>query len=230
MPSGAAVTIPEEIVMATLLDRSPADVGGTVCAAPHLSANEVALLELLKARTLKRGRFELSSGRISRVYFNMKATMMHPAGAALSARLLLDRIADLRCDYIGGLEMGAVPLLGTVAALSHHAGLAIPAIFVRKQPKPHGTSLMIEGLDDRGGETLHGKRVVLVDDVATSGGSALKAIAQIEAAGGCVSDAIVILDREEGATALLDSHGVTLHALFRASQLGVTSKDREPIA
>jgi len=188
-----------------------------------------ALRAILAERTFKRGIFTLVSGKRSRMYFNMKSTMMHPHGAALCARLLLDRVAPLGADYMGGLEMGAVPLLGTVAAYSHERGTPIPAIFVRKAAKAHGTALMIEGLDDTNGETLTGKTVVLIDDVATSGGSVLKAIDEIAAAGGRVTDAVVILDREQGATEFLRGHGVTLHALFTATDLGVTEADRAPL-
>ncbi len=193
------------------------------------SGDEAALLALLRTRTFKRGEFTLVSGKRSRIYFNMKATMMHPHGASLCARLLLAKIAPLKPDYMGGLEMGAVPLLGTVAAYSADAGQPIPAIFVRKAAKAHGTSLKIEGLDDSGGETLEGKSVILVDDVATSGGSIVKAIDEIAAAGGKVTDAIVILDREQGATEFLRDHGITLHALFTATDLGVTEADRMPL-
>ncbi len=193
------------------------------------SADEAALLALLRTRTFRRGAFTLVSGKRSRIYFNMKATMMHPDGASLCARLLLAKIAPLKPDYMGGLEMGAVPLLGTVAAYSADAGRPIAAVFVRKTAKAHGTALMIEGLDDAGGETLAGKSVVLVDDVATSGGSIVKAIDEIAAAGGKVTDAIVILDREQGATAFLRDRGITLHALFLASDLGVTDADRAPL-
>ncbi len=187
------------------------------------------LRDLLISRTLKRGAFTLVSGARSRVYFNLKATMLRAEGAALCARALLDRIAPLRPDYIGGLEMGAVPLLGTVAAYSHDAGTPLAAIFVRKAAKAHGTALMIEGLDDDGGETLHGKTVLLVDDVATSGLSILKAADQIETAGGRVSHAIVILDREAGARAALAVRGITLDALYTAGDLGVTDADRVPL-
>jgi orotate phosphoribosyltransferase len=194
------------------------------------SGDEAALLALLRTRTFKRGEFTLVSGKRSRIYFNMKATMMHPHGASYCARLLLAKIAPLKPDYMGGLEMGAVPLLGTVAAYSADSGQPIPAIFVRKVAKAHGTAQMIEGLDDSNGETLAGKTVILVDDVATSGGSVVKAIEEIAAAGGKVTDAIVILDREQGATEFLRDHGVTLHALFTATDLGVTDADRAPLA
>lgn len=188
-----------------------------------------ALRTLLATRTLKRGDFLLVSGKRSRIYFNMKATMMTPEGAAQCARGLLSVLDGLEADYVAGLEMGAVPLLGGIAALSWDVGRPIGAVFVRKAAKAHGTSLMVEGLDDSGGETLQGKHVVLIDDVATSGGSILKAAEQIEAAGGIMKDAIVILDREQGADANLKERGITLHALFTATDLGVTEEDKRPL-
>jgi orotate phosphoribosyltransferase len=188
-----------------------------------------ALRRLLATRTLKRGDFLLVSGKRSRVYFNMKATMMTPEGAAQCAHGLLGVLDGLQADYVAGLEMGAVPLLGGIAAASWDAGRPIGAVFVRKAAKAHGTSLMVEGLDDAGGETLSGKHVVLIDDVATSGGSILKAADQIAEAGGIMTDAIVILDREQGATATLAERGITLHALFTATDLGVTEADKQPI-
>jgi orotate phosphoribosyltransferase len=188
-----------------------------------------ALRTLLATRTLKRGDFLLVSGKRSRIYFNMKATMMTPEGAAQCARGLLSVLEGLDADYVAGLEMGAVPLLGGIAALSWDIGRPIGAVFVRKAAKAHGTSLMVEGLDDTGGESLQGKHVVLIDDVATSGGSILKAADQIEAAGGIMKDAIVILDREQGADANLAARGITLHALFTATDLGVTEEDKLPL-
>jgi len=195
-------------------------------AAPY---DREALRTLLATRTLKRGDFLLVSGKRSRIYFNMKATMMTPEGAAQCARGLLSVLQGLDADYVAGLEMGAVPLLGGIAALSWDVGRPIGAVFVRKAAKAHGTSLMVEGLDDSGGETLAGKHVVLIDDVATSGGSILKAAEQIEAAGGVMKDAIVILDREQGADANLKERGITLHALFTATDLGVTEEDKKPL-
>jgi orotate phosphoribosyltransferase len=193
------------------------------------SYDREALRALLAARTFKRGEFLLVSGKRSRIYFNMKATMMTPEGAAQCARGLLSVLDGLEADYVAGLEMGAVPLLGGIAAASWDAGRPIGAVFVRKAAKAHGTSLMVEGLDDAGGETLAGKRVVLIDDVATSGGSILKAADQIAAAGGVMKDAIVILDREQGAREMLGERGIALHTLFTATDLGVTDEDRRPL-
>ncbi|MBC7785265.1 MAG: orotate phosphoribosyltransferase [Burkholderiales bacterium] len=212
--------------MATQLKDRSAQAGGNAVKSRAWSAEELQLRDLLAARTFKRGDFTLASGRKSRIYFNVKTTMMHPQGAALCGRLLLAQLKGLNANYIGGLEMGAVPLLSVVSAFSAEDGSPLPSFFVRKQPKPHGTQLLIEGMDDLGGETLRGQHVVLIDDVATSGGSILKAVDQVEAAGGTMTDAIVILDREEGASEKLGARGITLHSLFTATDLGVTEADR----
>jgi orotate phosphoribosyltransferase len=184
------------------------------------------LRHLLATRTFKRGRFTLASGRTSPIYFNVKPTMMHPEGAALCARGLMAILERLEVDYIGGLEMGAVPLLSVVSAFSAGSSRPLPSFFVRKTPKQHGTQAKIDGLDDLGGETLADRRVVMIDDVATSGGSILQAVEEIEKAGGRVRDAIVILDRQEGAVERLAARGITLHWLFTAQDLGVTDADR----
>lgn len=215
--------------MATQLQERPAAVGGAGSSGTTSAYDREKLRHLLATRTFKRGEFRLSSGRRSRFYVNVKTTMMHPLGAALCARGLLEKLHGLRADYIGGLEMGAVPLLSVVSAFSADLGAPLPSFFVRKKPKLHGTQLLIEGMDDIGGETLSGKHVVLIDDVATSGGSILKAVEQIKTAGGTMSDAIVILDREEGARSELAKRGITLHALFTATEVGVTERDREPL-
>ena len=100
--------------------------------------------------------------------------MLDAEGAALLAELTLDALAGENIDYVGGLEMGAVPLAGAIAQLSFMRGKPIQAFFVRKKPKDHGAKLSVEGLAP--GELLAGKRVVIVEDVTTTGGSAVKAV------------------------------------------------------
>lgn len=213
--------------MATMLARSPASSGGGYV--PARKSDPERLRELLATRTFKEGEFELASGKRSRIFFDVKATMMHPEGAALCARGLLAQLRRLDVDYVGGLEMGAVPLLSVIAAFSADDDRPIPSFFVRKEAKKRGTRMTIEGLDHLGGESLHGRRVVMIDDVATSGGSIIQAVDQVEAAGGIMTDAIVVLDREEGATERLAERGIMLHALVTASELGVTEAHRVPL-
>ena len=172
------------------------------------------LRALIKTRSLATGDFTLSSGKKSNLYFNMKPTMMTAEGANLAAREFLDRAIALDAAYVGGLEMGAVPLIAAVAALSHDAGRPINTFFVRKKPKEHGTRLTVEGLAPD--QSLSGQRVVIADDVTTSGRSMMKAVAAARQAGAIVEHAISIVDREEGATELLAENGVELSSIFGA--------------
>ncbi|MBA3810122.1 MAG: orotate phosphoribosyltransferase [Caulobacteraceae bacterium] len=172
------------------------------------------LFAVIKARSFRRGRFTLASGRESELYFNMKPTMMDPRGACLAARAMLDQIHEEKADFAGGLALGAVPTLGAVAALGWLEGRPIPTFFVRQKAKDHGTRETIEGLGPD--DSLVGKRVVVVDDVATTGGSILLAIEAARAAGAIVEVGLVIVDREEGAEALLRERDVRLRSIFRA--------------
>jgi orotate phosphoribosyltransferase len=172
---------------------------------------ESELLEMIRTRSMRLGRFTLASGRESDLYLNLKPTMMDPRGARLCAEAFLARVPP-GTDYVGGIEMGAVPVIAALAALSDVAGRPVRTFFVRKAPKDHGTMEVIEGLT--AGETLVGKRVLAVDDVATTGGSVLKAIEAARGAGAIVEDALVLVDRQEGGVEGLAAHGVRLHSVF----------------
>lgn len=163
------------------------------------AADRARLVEIIKARSFERGReVKLVSGRTSTFYFNMKATMLDAEGSLLIANLILDELEGVAARWIGGLEMGAVPLAAGVAAVSAMRKQPISAFFVRKQTKDHGTRSLIEGLAP--GETLSGAPVVVVEDVTTTGGSAIKAAEAVRAEGGNVVRVITIVDRLEGAT------------------------------
>ena len=163
------------------------------------TSNRARLVEIIKARSFSTGSdIKLVSGRTSNYYFNMKPTMLHPEGASLLAGLILDAIADDRADYVGGLEMGAVPIATAVAVASHARGRPVNAFFVRKQAKDHGTQSLVEGLTKA--ELLKGKRVVIVEDVTTTGGSSLKAVEAVVKDGGTVVRVVTVVDRCEGAT------------------------------
>jgi len=177
---------------------------------------ERELFDIIRARSFRRGKFRLASGRESELYFNLKPTMMSPKGALLSARALLARIWPENVDYAGGLEMGAVPVIAALAAVSEAEGKPVKTFFVRKQPKGHGTMDMIEGLAP--GETLAGTRVLAIDDVATTGGSILKAADAVRAAGAQIGAALVLIDREEGAAEALAAQNIRLLAVFKGSE------------
>lgn len=174
------------------------------------------LIAVIKERSYRRGLFKLASGAESEFYFNLKPTMMAPKGAYLSAKALLEQIRTVEgVDYVGGLEMGAVPVIASLAALSFEDGKPVNTFFVRKQPKDHGTQDLVEGLAI--GESLEGKRVIIIDDVATTGGSIVKAAEAARKAGAIVDHALVILDREEGGTENLAKAGMKLLSALKKS-------------
>ncbi|MEQ1902437.1 MAG: orotate phosphoribosyltransferase [Devosia sp.] len=172
------------------------------------------LFEIVRERSFRYGLFTLSSGKESHLYFNMKPTMMSPRGAELAARAFLSIAQEVGAEYVGGLEMGAVPVIGSMAAISSADKRPLKTVFVRKQAKAHGTRDVIEGLGPN--ETLENRSVLIVDDVATSGKSILKAIEEVRAVGGLVSHAACLVNRDEGGQELLAEHGVTLHSVLHA--------------
>src|SRR5215813_10049549 len=165
------------------------------------SASRARLAEIIRKRSFGRGEITLASGRKSDFYFNLKPTMLDPEGATLLAELTYEALKDDNLDFIGGLEMGAVPLAGAIAQLSWIKGHPIAAFFVRKKPKEHGARLAVEGLAK--GESLQGKRIVIVEDVTTTGGSALKAVEAV---------------REEGATEAFAEAGLPFRSLYKAGE------------
>lgn len=180
-----------------------------------------ALIALIKQRSFQSGgEVKLASGRTSSFYFNMKPTMLHPIGAHLIATLILDQLAQdgIKADMIGGLEMGAVPLASAVAAISAVGPRPLPAFFVRKQAKEHGTQSLVEGLAK--GESLAGKKIVIVEDVTTTGGSAIKAADAVAREGAVVVRVITIVDRREGATDAFAAAGLDFKPLLTIADFG----------
>jgi orotate phosphoribosyltransferase len=180
-----------------------------------MPADTARLRELIRARSFATGDFTLASGRKSNLYFNLKPTMMLPEGAFLCAEAFLARISDEEADYVGGLEMGAVPIIAAMAALAFERGRRLRTFFVRKKAKEHGTRALIEGLTKD--ESLAGQRIVMAEDVTTSGGSVLQAIKAAREAGGEVRVALSLIDRQEGAREMLAGHGVMLRSVFTAA-------------
>ncbi len=111
------------------------------------AARRARRIELIKLRSFQEGpEFKLASGKTSTFYFNMKPTMLDSEGAYLIASLILDQLEGVEADLIGGLEMGAVPIASSVAAVAFTQARKLPAFFVRKQAKEHGTQSLVEGL------------------------------------------------------------------------------------
>jgi orotate phosphoribosyltransferase len=174
------------------------------------------LMALIRARSFGRGTIKLASGRESDFYFDMKPTMLDSAGSAWLADMILDALEGLEVECIGGLEMGAVPLAATAAAFSHLRGRPLTAFFVRKKPKEHGAQKLVEGLPK--GETLRGRRVVIVEDVATTGGSAIQAVKAVRDEGAEIVLVLTMVDRQEGAAESFAAEGIPFRALFTAEE------------
>jgi orotate phosphoribosyltransferase len=179
------------------------------------------LFELIRTRSFGRGRIMLASGRESDYYIDMRPTTVHPAGATCVGELVVDvleglALEGLSVDFVGGLEMGAVPIATSVAIASHARGRDIGAFFVRKKPKDHGARKLVEGLPK--GETLKGKKVVVVEDVTTTGASAIQAVHALREEGANIVLVLTIVDRLEGAKENFAAEGLELRALYTADE------------
>jgi len=185
-----------------------------------MSATLSRLAELLAERSAKRGDFVLASGRRSSLYVDCRITTMSPDGQLLIGRAGLAALASSgwSVDSVGGLTLGADPI---AYAIAHASALAaetagtplIRAFTVRKEAKQHGTGKLIEG------PFRSGDRVVVVEDVITTGGSALKAVEAVRRAGGEVSGVLALVDREEGGRECLEAAGLQVLSLVTATQL-----------
>jgi orotate phosphoribosyltransferase len=173
------------------------------------------LLDMLAVRSARRGSFTLASGRQSSLYIDARLTTMSPDGLATIGPLGLEaiRVAGWAPDAVGGLTLGADPVSYAIAHASALAGTPVRAFTVRKEAKTHGTGKVIEG------PFLSGDTVVIIEDVITTGGSALKAIAAVRAAGGVVLGVLAVVDREEGGREAIAATGLRAVALATASQL-----------
>jgi orotate phosphoribosyltransferase len=171
------------------------------------------LRQLLKNQSLMFGEFTLASGKKSTFYFDSKKTTLLPDGAWLTAREVLRAIRKngIEADAIGGLTLGADPIVCPVAALSHSEGPPLRAFIVRKETKEHGTGKRIEG------NVKPGSRVIIVDDVVTTAGSTLQAIEAAEAAGHTVVAVLCLVDREEGGAEKLAAY--PFYPLFKRHEI-----------
>jgi orotate phosphoribosyltransferase len=180
-----------------------------------MSADHSRLHEILAERSARRGRFTLASGRESEFYVDARLTAMSPDGLALIGPLALAEIAAARwvADSIGGLTLGADPISYAISYASATTARPLRAFTVRKEAKSHGTGKLIEG------PFRAGDRAVVIEDVITTGGSALKACAAVTAAGGNVVGVLALVDREEGGREAIEQAGYEVRALARASDI-----------
>jgi orotate phosphoribosyltransferase len=173
------------------------------------------LTSLLAERSSKRGHFILASGRESQFYIDARLTTMSPEGLSVIGRLGLAvlRESGWQVDAVGGLTLGADPISYAISHASANTAQPMRAFTVRKEAKTHGTGKLIEG------PFRAGDRVVVIEDVITTGSSALRAIEAVRTNGGIVSGVLAVVDREEGGREKLESAGVSVIALATASNI-----------
>ncbi|MFQ6050376.1 MAG: orotate phosphoribosyltransferase [Candidatus Hydrothermarchaeota archaeon] len=169
------------------------------------------LYQIIKEKALIKGKFKLSSGGETNIYFDCKMVTQDPEGANLIADIILDLLKDEEAEFIGGLESGSIPISAVVSAKSLAHESPISAFFVRKRQKNHGKEQIIEGPIRRN------SKVVLVDDVTTKGNSILRAYEAVKELNCEVIKAVTIIDREEGAKDLLAGKGIHLTPIFKKS-------------
>jgi len=171
------------------------------------------LKKILIERSILKGDFTLVSGRKSTYYINGKMTTLYGPGLGLAAKLLLESVADLEYDGFAGPVIGADPIIGALLALSAERGESVEGFLIRKEAKGHGTKKLVEG------KLEEGMRVIIVEDVVTTGGSLLKAAEAVEDGGGEIAAVHVLVDREEGAADRIAGAGYEFRSLFRVSEL-----------
>jgi orotate phosphoribosyltransferase len=173
------------------------------------------LMELLRTRSVKRGEFVLASGAKSSYYVDCRTTTTHAEGQFLIGQVGWELLnsSGLHPEAVGGLTMGADPVACAIAYTSWLAGEPVNAFSVRKQAKEHGTGRRIEGCFQEG------TKVVVLEDVITSGGSALEACAAVRNEGGEVLGVMALLDREAGGREAIEEAGYRVFSIFRISEL-----------
>lgn len=177
------------------------------------------LIELIIDRTFKfteKPTFKLASGKMSSYYFNCKPTTLNSEGMYLVGNLLYDLIKSRkswRAKGVGGLTLGADPLSNAIAYTSYIKGEPLESFVVRKEPKKHGTMLWVEG------NVKEGDRVVIIEDVITTGGSTIKAIDRAKKCGLKIQGVIVLIDRQEGGKKAIESHGAKVEVLLTKDEI-----------
>lgn len=172
------------------------------------------LVALLASRSARRGQFTLASGRQSTLYIDARLTTMSPEGLILIGALGFRALhATWKIDSIGGLTLGADPITYAISYASGSSEVPIRAFTVRKEAKTYGMGKRIEG------SFQSGDRVAVIDDVITTGNSALDAIEAVRAAGGIVVGVLALVDREEGGRETIEATGLTVISLVTAQEL-----------
>lgn len=181
-----------------------------------MNAREILLTQILE-KSYREGDFTLASGQKSSFYIDLKATILHPVGAQAFGEVAVQwiRQSGLVFDGVGGLTLGADPLVMAVSLAAMRENLVMPATMIRKEPKKHGTSRYIEGVEN----FRPGARFLVLEDVVTTGGSARKAVEILRAEGYQPTAVLSVVDRESGGTEAFEELGLPLHSIFKISEI-----------
>jgi orotate phosphoribosyltransferase len=177
------------------------------------------LIALLATRSTRRGQFTLASGKTSTLYIDARLTTMSPEGLSLIGAIGLETLRNesWEVDAVGGLTLGADPIAYAISYTSAASKKPIRAFTVRKQAKEHGTGKLIEGPFNSG------DRVAIIEDVITTGRSALQAIDAVRSAGGTIAGVLALVDREEGGREAIQATGIQVVSIVTASEITSSS-------
>lgn len=179
-------------------------------------SEKARLKQIILELSYEKRKVVLASGRESDFYFDGKQTTLHPEGGYLTGKLFFDAIKDVEgVEGVGGLTLGADPIATATSVVSFLEKKPIPAFIIRKEPKGHGTGAWLEGRKN----FKPGARVVIVEDVVTSGGSSLKAIKRAEEEGLKVLGVVTLVDREEGGRENIEKEGYWLKSIFTKAEV-----------
>ena len=184
---------------------------------PSIPASDLPdLIEAVKNLAVVRGRVILASGREADFYIDMRRVTLDGHAAPLVGRVMRGLVEDLDFDAVGGLTLGADPVATAMLHAASASGGRLDAFVVRKAEKAHGLQRRIEGAE------VNGKRVLVVEDTSTTGGSALTAVEAIREAGGEVAAVACIVDRDTGAKEAIEAHGLEYRFAISATDLGLS--------
>lgn len=179
--------------------------------------NAAELKSLIEKFALKFGQFQLASGKIGSYYLDCRQVTLHPQGANLIGAGFLELMSGQLPDAVGGMAIGADPITGAVITLAGQKNIPIHGFIVRKEAKGHGMGRQVEG------PVQPGMRAVIVEDVVTSGGSALQAVDAAAAFGLKIDTILAVVDRLEGGRETIESRGLKLHTLFTVRDFGINA-------
>ena len=195
--------------------------------AADIQSLKARLAGILYEKSYMEGDFTLSSGRKSEYYFDCRQTSLSPEGAWLIGSIFVNMLEGTGAQAVAGMTMGADPLVTATSMVAYSRGIHLPALIVRKEPKGHGAGRSVEGLAN----VPEGARVVMLEDVVSTGGSVLKACKRVEEAGLHILSVLCILNRQEpGFAEAFAATGHTLHSVYTRKELVSLARQSGPVA